>query len=160
MSEPEPRNYGSRALTEVAIYALSSVVLLYVLAAGWVLTASLSEQVPPTQAVGGVIVLGLAAPVCPWALRQATQLQAKQSTRTAPGAFGALTWRPWPALRHARHSFGARWGDRRGRLSPQRAHDLGIAVLSIAAFWAFYAGSLVAAVIVPVTVHWLRRRRD
>lgn len=159
MSEPEPRSFRSRALTEIALYALSFVVLLYVLAVGWLLSASFGEQISSTHRVWAVIALGLAAPVGPWALRQAVRLQAKQSKRTTPGAFSGLARPLGPALRRARHALGARWSRGRGRISPERAHDVGVAVLSIAAFWAFYAGSVVAAVVVPVAVHWLRHYR-
>ncbi|MGB7448738.1 MAG: hypothetical protein WA892_06370 [Ornithinimicrobium sp.] len=160
MGEPEPRNYGSRALTELALYALSALVLLYVLAAGWLLTALLTGQVSSIQGVCAIIALGLAAPVGPWALRQALRLQAKQSTRTTPGAFDSLARQLRPTLRRAGQWLCARWGGGGGRISPERAYDVGIAVLSISAFWAFYAGSLVAAVFVPVAVHWLRRYRE
>ncbi|HKJ11469.1 MAG TPA: hypothetical protein VJ976_03665 [Ornithinimicrobium sp.] len=158
--EPEPRSYRSRVVTELAIYAMSIVVVCYVLAAGWWMNASLTGQVSPTQAACGVIVLGLAAPVCPWALRHAVRLQAKQSRRTTEGAFGALAWRSGPALRRTRDALSVPWSGLRPRISPERARDVAIAALSIAAFWAFFTGSLVAAAIVPVTVHWLRRRRE
>lgn len=158
----EPRRYSSRALTEIAIYAYSSVLVLYALACGWLLFATTSGEVTRTASVFGIIGLGLLAPLCTVSMRQALHLQSKQSTRQEPGIFSLITWRPGPRMQ--------RWiprAFRRGStdqgihapMSRDRAVDVGIAVTSVALFWAFWAGSLVAAGLVPITVHWMRRRR-
>ncbi len=163
MNEPaerEPRGYRSRAITEMALYSVSSIIVLYLLACGWLLYAAADGRVSPTLGVAGVIVLGLLAPICPLAFGVATRLEAKQQTHV--GESGALT----TAVGHlsrAVHEGAAKRGARlptRKFGSPGRDRDTAMVIVSLALFWAFYTGSLFAALIVPVTVHWARRRRD
>ncbi len=155
------RGYGSRAVTEVAIYAVSSLIVLYVLGTGWVLVEATTGRLPKTQAVLGIIGVGLAAPICPWAMRIAIRLQESQSSRREEGAFtGAAGYllkqfRVW-----TNGASGSRVLGRLGRrMSAGRATDVGIAVVSVALFFAFYGGSLIAAAIVPITLHWVLATR-
>lgn len=158
-AEREPRGYRSRAITEIALYLVSSVIVLYLLACGWLLYAASDGRVTPTFGVAGVIVLGLSAPICPWALGVATGLQAKQQTRA--GESGALSSAMTQFFRVvqtqvAKHS-AALPPRKPSRVSRDR--DIAMAIVSLALFWAFYTGSLLTAFIVPVTVHWARRSR-
>lgn len=150
-------------LTELAIYAYSSVLVLYVLAGGWVLFSTMSGELSRTQSVFVIIGLGLLFPVCSLATRQALRLQTKQTTRREPGIFSLITWRPSPAMRRwvprALRPGGPEEGGRTP-MSRDRANDIGIAITSAALFWAFWAGSLAAALVVPITVHWMRRPRS
>ncbi|MGC1208684.1 MAG: hypothetical protein WA880_12075 [Ornithinimicrobium sp.] len=167
MDEPakrRPRGYGARAVTEIEIYAVSSIVVLYTLAFGWTLVSATQGALSETRSVAAVIALGLIAPVCSWSLRRAVALQAKQATRDAER--GALSSVPGLVLGYfkARAERSAR---PKGRLRPAamsaaRVTDIGIGLLSVSLFWAFYTGSLVAAVLVPVVFHWVRltRRRE
>lgn len=160
--EPKPRRYRSRALTEIAIYAYSSVLVLYALACGWVLFSTLNGELSRTASVFSIIGLGLIFPVCTHSMQQAVRLQTKQSTRREPGIFTLISWRPGPQLRRWIPGFLRRGDPGQGIHAPMsrdRAHDLGIAVVSVALFWAFWAGSLAAAFLVPITVHWMRRHR-
>ncbi|CAN5359583.1 hypothetical protein BH23ACT6_BH23ACT6_22350 [soil metagenome] len=161
---PQPHNPRGRVLRELAIYAYSSVLVLYALACGWVLFSTLSGELSRTASVFGIIGLGLIAPVCTLSMRQALRLQTQQSARQEPGIFSLISWRPgllllrrWTprALRRGTSDQGIR-----APLSRHRAFDIGIAVASAALFWAFWAGSLSAALVVPITVHWMRRPRD
>lgn len=163
VDEPTPpqRGYWERAVTELEIYAVSSILVLYALACGWTFVSAAQGTVSETQAVAAVITLGLIAPVCSWALRRAISLQGKQSTRAAER--GALSGVPGLLLarwrgREQRSLRSMRWPGRRN-VSATRAADIGIAVVSVALFWAFYAGSLLAALLVPLAVHWLRWNR-
>ncbi|MGB3828485.1 MAG: hypothetical protein WA962_06865 [Ornithinimicrobium sp.] len=160
-AEHRSRGYRARAVTEIEIYAVSSIIVLYTLAWGWTLVSASQGSVSDTEAVAAVITLGLIAPVCSWALRTAIALQAKQSTRAAEP--GALSGVPGLVLRRVRSRTGrsasSSQGPRRDKLTPARVADIGIAVTSVALFWAFYAGSLLAAVIVPLSVHWMRWSR-
>lgn len=162
-AEREPRGYRSRAITEIALYSVSSIIVLYLLAAGWLLYAAADGRVSDTMAVAGIIALGLAAPICPWLLGIAMGLQAKQQTRAGDAgaissAFGHLSR---AVKAQATKVPSARRGSTRpaGRLwSTKRDRDIAMAMVSVCLFWGFYAGSLLAALMVPVTVHWYRRR--
>ncbi len=160
--EPKPRRYRSRALTETAIYAYSSVLVLYALACGWVFFSTVNDELSRTASVSYIIGLGLIFPVTTYSIRQAGRLQAKQSTRNEPGILTLVSWRPGLRLRGWASRLVRPTGadqDTHPLVSRDRAVDLGIAVTSVALFWAFWAGSLVAAILVPITVHWMRRRR-
>ncbi len=163
-AEPGPRGYGERAITEIVIYAVSSVIVLYVLACGWTLVSAAQGTLSDSWAVAAVITLGLIAPVCTWALRTAVALQGKQATR--PAERGALSSVPGLLLGYLQR-VTERFAGPRSRLRPvrmgrARVADIGLAVISVSLFWAFYTGSLFAAVIVPLVVHWVRltRRRS
>ncbi len=159
-AERKPRGYRSRAITEIALYAVSSIIVLYLLASGWLLYAAADGRVSDTVAVAGVIALGLAAPICPWALGIAMGLQAKQQTRVGDtGAISSAVGQLSRALRAQAERRGAALPTR-GLWGAERDRDIALAIVSMALFWGFYAGSLFAAFIVPVTVHWARRRRD
>ncbi|MGB7423988.1 MAG: hypothetical protein WA903_03690 [Ornithinimicrobium sp.] len=160
-AEPRPRGYGARAITEIEIYAVSSIIVLYILACGWTLVSASQGTLSDTWAVAAVISLGLIAPVCTWALRTAVALQGKQVTR--PAERGALSSVPGLLL-GALQRITERFAGPASRLRPvsmetARVADIGLAVLSVSLFWAFYTGSLLAAVIVPVVVHWVRLSR-
>ncbi|MGB3763093.1 MAG: hypothetical protein WA966_07710 [Ornithinimicrobium sp.] len=163
-AEPRPRGYGARAITEIEIYAVSSIIVLYVLACGWTLVSASQGTLSDTWAVAAVISLGLIAPVCTWALRTAVALQGKQATRPAErGAFSSV---PGLLLRYLQR-LTERFTGPASRLRPvglgaARVADLGLAVVSVSLFWAFYTGSLLAALIVPLVVHGVRlsRRRS
>ncbi|MGB5951943.1 MAG: hypothetical protein WBG57_05415 [Ornithinimicrobium sp.] len=160
--EPRRRRPGDRTLRELGIYAFSSVVVLYALAWGWVVFSTMNGSLSRTASVFGIIGLGLIWPVCTLSMRHALRLQEKQLTRREPGLFSLITWRPGPrlrglvppTLRRRRADQGAR-----APMSRAQALDVGMAITSAALFWAFWAGSLAAAVVVPVTVHWMRRQR-
>lgn len=163
-AERRPRGYRARAVTEIAIYAVSSIIVLYTLAFGWTLVSASNGTLSDTQAVAGVIVLGLTAPVCSWSLRVAVSLQAKQTTRAGEqgalsgvGALVSKRLRAWAAGQNRRIARA-----KRSPMSRSRVSDVGLVVVSVALFWAFYTGSLLAAAVVPATVHWVRwsRRRS
>ncbi len=159
-AEHEPRGYRSRAITEIALYSVSSIIVLYLLACGWLLYAAADGRVSPTVGVAGVIVLGLVAPICPWALGVAIGLQAKQQTHVGDaGALSSAVGQLSRAVqaRAAKRGAGlpARWSR-----SAARDRDIAMVMVSVALFWAFFTGSLLAAFVVPVTVHWARWRRD
>lgn len=159
-AEREPRGYGSRAITEIALYTVSSIIVLYLLACGWLLYAAAGGRVSPTFGVAGVIVLGLLAPICPWALGIATGLQAKQQTHVGDsGALSSAVGQLSRAVQARAAKRGAalptRWSRRAAR-----DRDIAMVIVSVALFWAFFTGSLLAAFVVPVTVHWARRRRN
>lgn len=163
MDEPadrEPRGYRSRAITEIALYLVSSLIVGYVLACGWLAYAVSGGRISDTLAVAGVITLGLIAPICPWALAIATGLQAKQQTRVGDaGALSSAVGQLSRAVRARAAKRGATVPARWTR-SAARDRDIAMAIVSVALFWAFYTGSLLAAFVVPVTVHWARRRKD
>lgn len=62
---------------------------------------------------------------------------------------GRRSGRLWDLGRGQRDVTREEAADRRARVT-----DIAVAVVSVAAFWAFYAGSLVAAAVVPVAVWW------
>jgi len=159
-AEREPRGHGSRAITEIALYSVSSIIVLYLLACGWLLYAAADGRVSPTFGVAGVIVLGLLAPICPWALKIATELQAKQQTRVGDtGALSSAVGQLSRALQARATKRGAVLPARWSR-SAARDRDTAMVIGSVALFWAFYTGSLLAALVVPVAVHWARLRSD
>ncbi len=164
MDEPakrRPRGYGARAVTEIEIYAVSSIVVLYTLACGWTFVSATQGALSDARAVSAVIALGLIAPVCSWSLRRAVALQAKQTTRDAER--GALSGVPSVLLGYlkarAERSAGPKIRLRPAAMSAARVTDLGIALVSVSLFWAFYTGSLIAAVLVPSVFHWVRLSR-
>lgn len=158
-SGPEHSGYWRRASTELVTYALLSVIVLYLLSVVFLLTSIANGTFSERTAVLAVIGLGLLAPVCLWAFRAAVVNERKQSSRREPGVLSrSMLLSVWQRVRRLTQPLRLRRaGGAQSR--PDRTLDVGVAVISVALFWALYAGSLVAAVIVPVTVHWVLRRR-
>lgn len=131
----------------------------FVLAAGWVLylvglvlmlLAGAGGRFSEVQGVLLVMGFGLTLPLAGWLLRAHVERHG--------GRRAGQWW--WDVGR--RHTPVGAAQPVRPRSEHSRVVDISIAVGAVAAFWALYAGSLVAAAVVPVAVwvviwsRWLR----
>lgn len=157
MTEPSEHSWlarlaaaGPRLLTEAVSFVLAAGWVLWLIGLFLVGLMGAGGRFSETQGVLLVITFGLTAPLAAWLLRAHAERHG--------GRRSGRWWRD-VGRRRAPGDLAPRGLGRTGRA---RVEDISIAVGAAAAFWALYAGALVAAFVVPVAVwvviwsRWLR----
>ncbi|MBA2695009.1 MAG: hypothetical protein H0U62_04000 [Actinobacteria bacterium] len=157
MTEPSEHSWlarlaaaGPRLLTEAVSFVLAAGWVLWLIGLFLVGLMGAGGRFSELQGVLLVITFGLTAPLAAWLLRAHAERHG--------GRRSGRWW--WDVGRRPAPVAVAPLGQ--GRTEHARIEDISMAVGAAAAFWALYAGSPAAAVVVPVAVwaviwsRWLR----